>query len=86
MGINRTFSREDAENLTPGKTTELKFELLATSYQFKKGHRIRIAIAGADKDHFAFISSSETLTFRIERSRRYPSKVELPVYGLKTKS
>ncbi|HNP31326.1 MAG TPA: CocE/NonD family hydrolase C-terminal non-catalytic domain-containing protein, partial [Nitrospirales bacterium] len=27
-------------------------KLLPTSYQFKKGHRIRIALTGADKDHF----------------------------------
>jgi len=81
MGVNRSFSREDAENLVPGKTTELRFELLATSYQFKKGHRIRVAIAGADKDHFSFISG-ESPTFRIERSAKYPSKIELPVYGL----
>lgn len=73
MGVNHTFSREDAENLIPGKTTEMRFELLATSYQFKKGHRIRIAIAGADKDHFAFISGAAP-TLRIERSRRYPSR------------
>jgi len=82
MGVNRSFSRDDGENLIPGRTTEMRFELLATSYQFKEGHRIRVAIAGADKDHFAFLAG-QVPTYRIEHSRSYPSKIELPVYGLK---
>jgi putative CocE/NonD family hydrolase len=81
MGVNRTYSEEDAASLTPGKVVEMKFELIATSYQFKKDHRIRIAIAGADKDHFVILAQDPPL-YRLERSSRYPSRVELPTYGL----
>ncbi|MCC6796143.1 MAG: CocE/NonD family hydrolase [Candidatus Hydrogenedentes bacterium] len=52
VGPYHSFLRKDAELLKPGETTELDFDLLPTSYLFKKGHSIRIAIAGADKDHF----------------------------------
>ncbi len=31
----------------------LTFDLLPTSYLFKRGHSIRLAVAGADADHFA---------------------------------
>jgi len=78
-GVNRSFSREDAELLTPGAPARLRFELIATSYQFKKGHRIRVAIAGADKDHFAFVPKNPP-TIHLLRSARYPSRIELPVY------
>ena len=47
-----TFRRADAAPLIPGEVVPLIVELLPTSYQFKQGHRIRIALAGADKDHF----------------------------------
>jgi len=80
-GINRTFSREDAEPIRPGETARLRFEMIATSYQFKAGHRIRVAVAGADKDHFAFVPA-EPPTIEIMRNRAFPSRVELPVYGL----
>ncbi len=80
-GINRTFSRDDGQNLTPGKVAELRFELIATSYQFKKGHRIRIAIAGADTDHFSVVPPKPPI-FKVQHSKQYPSRIELPVYGL----
>jgi len=49
----RSFLRGDYSHLKSGETVAVKLELLPISYQFKKGHRIRIALAGADKDHFA---------------------------------
>jgi putative CocE/NonD family hydrolase len=74
----RTFKRRDALPLKPGEVAELVFDFLPTSYQFKKGHRIRLALAGADKDHFAFISDqSRTLT--IFHTPHQTSHLDLPV-------
>ncbi len=42
----RTFSKHDAEALVPGRVATLTFQLQATSVLFRKGHRIRLAIAG----------------------------------------
>ncbi len=49
----RSFLRADYSKLKPNQVSDVKLELLPISYQFKKGHRIRIALAGADKDHFS---------------------------------
>jgi uncharacterized protein len=49
----RTFLRADYAPLRPNEAVEVKLELLPISYQFRKGHRIRLALAGADKDHFS---------------------------------
>ena len=54
---HRTFQRADAAPLIPGEVTPLTLDLLPVSYQFKKGHRIRIALAGADKDHFQLLDA-----------------------------
>jgi uncharacterized protein len=51
----RTFKRADAQPLSRGDIAELRFDLLATSYLFEAGHRIRIAISGADASHFAVL-------------------------------
>ncbi len=48
----RTYLQADSQPIIPGKVTTLTFNLLPTSYLFKKGHRIRLAIAGSDRDHF----------------------------------
>ena len=74
----RTFKRRDALPLQPGEIAKLVFDFLPTSYQFKKGHRIRLALAGTDKDHFAPISD-QSRTFTIFQNRHQASRLELPV-------
>ena len=74
----RTFTRANASPLIPGEVAKLSFALLPTSYQFKNGHRIRLTMTGADKDHFALLSG-ETPIFTIHRSKSYPSHLELPM-------
>jgi putative CocE/NonD family hydrolase len=74
-----TFKRKDAMPLAPGKTALIKFGLFPTSVMIKKGHRLRIAISGADKDTFARIPAEGTPTITVIRDRLHPSYVELPV-------
>ena len=73
----RTFNRADAMPLVPGEVAELTFDLLPTSYVFKKNHAIRVALAGADKDHFAIVPDEPpTLTFY--RTAACPCHIDLP--------
>jgi uncharacterized protein len=74
----RTFRRADAAPLIPGEVVPLTLELLPTSYQFKQGHRIRIALAGADKDHFQNLDGPPP-TWEVWHTSDRPSHVELPV-------
>jgi X-Pro dipeptidyl-peptidase C-terminal non-catalytic domain len=75
----RTFRKADARPLMSGEVAELVFDLLPTSYLFKRGHSIRVAIAGADRDHFALIPADGPLTLRFFRSIHRPSRIELPI-------
>jgi len=76
----RTFLRADYCPLDPGKVTEIDLQLLPISYQFKKGHKIRLAIAGQDKDHFQQPSFTETARdFTVMYGSIYPSQIVLPV-------
>lgn len=73
-----SFNRADAMPLVPGEVAQLRFDLNPVSYLFKKGHRIRVAIAGADKDHFRALPGPEP-TIRFQRGIKNASAVILPV-------
>jgi len=75
---NHTYRRADAAPLIPGEVVPLTLDLLPVSYQFKKGHRIRVALAGADKDHFQLLDGPSP-TWQIWHTTDRPSHIELPV-------
>jgi putative CocE/NonD family hydrolase len=75
---NRTYRRADAAPLIPGEVVPLTLDLLPVSYQFKKDHRIRVALAGADKDHFQMLDGPSP-TWQIWHSPDRPSHMTLPV-------
>ena len=75
---NRTYRRADAAPLIPGEVVPLTLDLLPVSYQFKRGHRIRVALAGADKDHFQLLDDPSP-TWQIWHTSDRPSHIELPV-------
>lgn len=74
-----TFKKKDVLPLVPGVTAELKFGLQPTSVLIKKGHRLRIAIAGYDKNTFARIPAEGTPTITVARNKQYASSIELPL-------
>jgi uncharacterized protein len=78
----------EKESLAGGRVINLRFDLLPTSWVFRKGHRIRVTIAGADYPDFELnpaLSPSNDPAKALEtvislhRSDRYPSRIELPV-------
>ena len=58
---------------------EVKFGLHATSVLIKSGHKIRIAIAGADKDTFLRYPKEGKPTITISRNSEFPSYIKLPI-------
>lgn len=79
LGSYRSFDRDDAAPLIPGEVTEITLNLYATSVLIREGHRIRIAIAGADADTFRRYPAEGTPTWTVHRNSMYPSYVELPI-------
>jgi uncharacterized protein len=73
-----TFRRGDALPLVPGDVAELAFHLQPISYLFQRGHAVRVAIAGADKDNFALVPPSPP-AIEVLRCPAHPSHVVLPV-------
>ena len=74
-----SFLKKDAMPLKPGEVAELRFSLQPISALIKKGHRLRIAVAGHDKDTFVRIPAESTPTISMQRNSRGLSRIELPI-------
>lgn len=85
-------SFEMPEPLTPGKPTQLKFELLDVLHRFKKGHRLMIQVQSTwfplvDRNPQKFVPNVylakpedyHKATHRILRSAEHPSSVRMSV-------
>lgn len=79
FGPVHSFARADAMPLVPGEATDVPFELIATSVRFTTGHRIRLALGGADRGMFPLIPAGATPTWTVQRGGATPSWVELPM-------
>ncbi len=82
LNVAHRESHSNPSYIEPGKVYEIKVELLACAYRFRKGHRIRIDIANAD-----FLNvwpTPELCTNTIYRSAEQPSRVVLPIVPPRT--
>lgn len=79
----RTYKRGDAMFLVENEIAHLTFAMQPTSVLIRRGHRIRIAIAGHDKDTFARIPETGDPVIRVFRGGASASKIYLPVKPLR---
>ncbi len=79
LGIYHTFRKEDAKPLVPGEVEEIPITLLPISNVFRKGHSIRVAIAGHDKAMKDRCPEKGIPVISLERKSIYPSCIVLPV-------
>lgn len=79
FGPYHSFLAKDASPMKPGEVALIEIGMNPTSTLFRRGHRIRLAIGGADKHTFIRIPDGETPRWTIERNRSRPSELDLPV-------
>jgi putative CocE/NonD family hydrolase len=76
LPFQRSF-REDVESLPSGVPAEMTLDLLPTSNIFDAGHRIRVAIIGADADNIELPTIAPT--YRVYIGGEHASGIVLPV-------
>ncbi len=76
---NHSFKRADAAPLPPGEVVSLTIGLQPTSVLIRRGHCIRVALAGADADTFARIPAQGNPTWQVWHTLARPSAIALPV-------
>jgi len=74
-----SFKRNDALPVVPGEKFSLAFKLYSVAALIKKGHRIRLAIGGADADTFRRLSDSAPERFEVYRGGSEMSRLNLPL-------
>ncbi len=71
------FSEDSVQPLKPGEPVELSFDLYATSYVFKAGHRIRLTLSFADQR--ATPREATPPTVKVHFGAKTPSRLTLPI-------
>ncbi|MDI9975977.1 CocE/NonD family hydrolase [Rhodococcus sp. IEGM 1307] len=71
--------REDAQPLTPGEATRMRFDILPMSYVFRAGHRIQVTVTGYDHRETIPLPDAQGSTVEIVSDPSSPSLVQLPV-------
>lgn len=84
VGPYRDFRREHAMPLVLGEKATLRFALLPISWTIRKGHRLRLAIAGADSDNCIQVPHGRPPLLRIHHGGADGSFIELPVGSVGT--
>lgn len=79
FGPHHSFERQDARPMVPGEIAGISFAMLPTSVRIPKGHCLRLAIAGHDRDCFFRYPAAGTPTLDVFRGDVHPSSVTLPV-------
>jgi hypothetical protein len=79
IGPVHTFVRAEARSVRPGAVTSLSFALNPISVLLPVGHRIRVAIAGADAGTFERLPADGAApVYDVQRSRLNSSYIDLP--------
>ncbi len=68
----------DATPLVPGRAERVVVALLPTSWVFGTGSRIRLAIGGADVDHYGQVPHGRPPLFTVRRGGDHASCLDLP--------
>jgi putative CocE/NonD family hydrolase len=79
VGPYHSYKEADAAPMIPGEMEEVTFALYPTSVLFRAGHRIRVAVGGADADTFARIPADGTPVWTVERGPSAASHIVFPV-------
>jgi uncharacterized protein len=77
LGPAHSFRREDAEPMKPGDAASIRFSLLPTSVLLRRGHSIRMALAGADAGLFQTYPASGAPEWIVYRDAERSSFLEL---------
>ena len=64
-GTLRSFNRADGSVVTPGEPMHVELPLLPTAALIRKGHRLRLSLAGADAGTFTPLPDDAPAAWRV---------------------
>lgn len=79
LGPRHSYLRSDATPMAPDQPERVQIGMFATSILLRRNHRIRVALAGADRDNFEQVPADDPPRWTVFRNRNQPSFIELPM-------
>lgn len=79
FGPYHSLLREDSSYISPNQIVMMSFDLLPLSVLIRKGHRLRVALAGVDYETFMPLPDCETQILTVERNQTFASFIDIPV-------
>jgi putative CocE/NonD family hydrolase len=73
----KSFLRKDAQPMVPGEVAEVSFPMFSVAALIKRGHRLRVSLAGADSSMFRRYSDDRPETWIVERTATRPSALNV---------
>lgn len=82
-----SFLKCDAMPLVPGNVEKVTIAMHPISVQVRAGHRLRVAVAGADNGNFDTKKcfspqEQDNYSFQVQRNAVHASHIDLPVFGI----
>jgi putative CocE/NonD family hydrolase len=77
-GTERSFSRADGAAVMPGELMHVELTLLPVAARIRKGHRLRLSLAGADADNFSMLTETPA-TWSVAYGGRNGSTLSVPL-------
>lgn len=78
-GTRRSFTRADGAPVIPGELMHVEVPLLPTAALIRKGHRLRLSLAGADAGTFLPLTGDAAATWKVAYGAHDASRVTLPL-------
>jgi putative CocE/NonD family hydrolase len=79
FGPVHSFLASDGRLLVPGQVTHVEMGMLPVSALVRKGHALRIALAGHDEDTFVRVPETGIPELQLHRNSTHASYIDLPV-------
>lgn len=86
FGPYHTFERKDAMPMRRGEVADVSFALLPLSVTVKKGHALRVALSGHDKDNFERVPKSGVPRYTFHRNVDAASFIDIPMMSTESET
>ena len=78
-GAKRSFARADGAPVVPGETMTIELPFFETAALIRKGHAIRLALAGADKENFDTLTGERAGQWSVAIGGATGSRLTVPL-------
>ena len=74
-----SYTKKDSEPMDPAKVETIVMDLYPTSHLFRKGHKLRVRLAGTDSYNFKNLFKGDEANWKVYHDAERASSISLPI-------